>query len=229
MKKFAIAAILLFLSLNLTSCINIVRNIKVDKDGSGSENIILDFDKTFFDVMIAFATMTDSSNYEEVRDSLYNDEDFVKGIKDKLVNVPGLELKDIYSMTNPDSSKTIYASYTFDKIDILGISISDESPDALTNNVTVEYKDMGETIKFTYTEAEKQLDDDPNDSTYANLLEGIAEMFKGKEAVYNIEFDYDIVSSNATTTEGRKLTWRIPLDEKMLNRKGVYLEAILKK
>ena len=229
MKKFAIAAILLFLSINLTSCINIVRNIKVEKDGSGSENIILDFDKTFFDVMIAFATMTDSSNYEEVRDSLYNDEDFVKGIKDKLVNVPGLELKDIYSMTNPDSSKTIYASYTFDKIDILGISISDKSPDALANNVIVEYKDMGENIKFTYTEVEEQLDHDPNDTTYANLLEGIAEMFKGKEAVYNIEFDYDIVSSNATTTEGRKLTWRIPLDEKMLNRNGVYLEAVLRK
>lgn len=229
MKKFAFIAILLFFSLNLTSCINIVRNIKVNNDGSGSENIVLDFDKTFFDIMVAFATISDSSNTDAVRDSLYDDNDFISGIKNKLTGVPGITLNDIYSVTNPDSSKTLYANYNFDNISALGISISDESNQIMSNNVIVEYKDEGETIKFSYTEIRPSNEENPDDTTYNSLIEGVAELFKGKQSVFNIEFDYDIVSSNATSTNGRKLTWIIPLDEKMINREGVYLEAILRK
>jgi hypothetical protein len=229
MKKLAFIAILLFFSLNLTSCINIVRNIKVNKDGSGSENTIIDFDKTFFDVMVAFATISDSSNADAVRDSLYNDIDFISGIKGKLSGAPGITLDEIYSVTNPDSSKTLYASYNFDKVTNLGISISEESSHIMSNNVIIEYKDEGETIKFSYTELKPSNEENTNDTSYNNLIEGIAELFKGKQAVYNFEFDYDVVSSNATSTDGRKLTWIVPLDEKMTHRDGVYLEAILRK
>lgn len=229
MKKLAFIAILLFFSLNLTSCINIVRNIKVNKDGSGSENIVLDFDKTFFDVMVAFATMADSTNADAVRDSLYDDNDFIIGIKEKLTSIPGLELKDIYSQTNSDSSKTIYASYNFETINTLGISLTNESGQVLSSNIIVEYKDEGETIKFSYTELKPAPEENPGDTSYKSMIEGIAALFKGKQAVFNIEFDYDVISSNADSSDGRKLTWNIPLDEKMINREGVYIEAILKK
>ena len=229
MKKLAIIAILLFLSLNLTSCINITRNIKVNKDGSGSENMMLEFDKTFFDIMVSFATMGDSTNANAIRDSLYDDEDFISGIKEKLIGVPGLTLENIYSVTNADSSKTIFASYAFDNVDKLGISISDDSDQLLSEKIEVKYTDRGDDILFTYTELEDPEDVNGQDSTYTAIIDGIAELFKGKQAVYSFEFDYDVVTSNATTQDGRKLTWIVPLDEKMRNREKLHLEAILQK
>ncbi|MCB0723844.1 MAG: hypothetical protein KDC73_04030 [Ignavibacteriae bacterium] len=229
MKKLAIIAILLFLSLNLTSCINITRNIKVNKDGSGSENMMLEFDKTFFDIMVSFATMGDSTNANAIRDSLYDDEDFISGIKEKLIGVPGLTLENIYSVTNADSSKTIFASYAFDNVDKLGISISDDSDQLLSEKIEVKYTDRGDDILFTYTELEDPEDVNGQDSTYTAIIDGIAELFKGKQAVYSFEFDYDVISSNATTQDGRKLTWIVPLDEKMRNREKLHLEAILQK
>ena len=229
MKKLAIIAILLFLSLNLTSCINITRNIKVNKDGSGSENMMLEFDKTFFDIMVSFATMGDSINANAIRDSLYDDEDFISGIKEKLVGIPGLTLENIYSVTNADSSKTIFASYTFDNVDKLGISISDDSDQLLSEKIEVKYTDRGNDVLFTYTELEDPENTNGEDSTYTAIIDGIAELFKGKQAVYSFEFDYDVVSSNATTQDGRKLTWIVPLDEKMRNREKLHLEAVLQK
>lgn len=229
MKKFAITTILVFLSINLTSCIDITRNIKVNKDGSGSENLTLGFDKTFFDIMVSFATMGDSMNATAIRDSLYDDEDFIVGIKEKLVGVPGIELNDIYSTTNADSSKTIYASYNFDNVDKLGISISDESNQVLSEKVSVQYIDQGDKILFTYTELEDPESMDSDDTTYTALLDGIAELFSGKQGIYTFEFGYDLISSNATTTNGRKLTWIIPLDEKMRSREKLHLEAVLRK
>ena len=229
MKKLAIIAILLFLSLNLTSCINITRNIKVNKDGSGSENMMLEFDKTFFDIMVSFATMGDSTNANAIRDSLYDDEDFISGIKEKLIGVPGLTLENIYSVTNADSSKTIFASYAFDNVDKLGISISDDSDQLLSEKIEVKYTDRGDDILFTYTELEDPEDVNGQDSTYTAIIDGIAELFKGKQAVYSFEFDYDVISSNATTQDGRKLTWIVPLDKKMRNREKLHLEAILQK
>ena len=229
MKKLAIIAILLFLSLNLTSCINITRNIKVNKDGSGSENMMLEFDKTFFDIMVSFATMGDSINANAIRDSLYDDEDFISGIKEKLVGIPGLTLENIYSVTNADSSKTIFASYTFDNVDKLGISISDDSDQLLSEKIEVKYTDRGNDVLFTYTELEDPENTNGEDSTYTAIIDGIAELFKGKQAVYSFEFDYDVVTSNATTQDGRKLTWIVPLDEKMRNREKLHLEAVLQK
>ncbi len=229
MKKFALLSIILILCLNLTSCINITRNIKVNKDGSGSEFVILNFDKTFFDVMMAFATIGDSSRVIEVRDSLYNDDDFISDFKQKLSNVDGLVLKEIYSTTNEDSSKTMYIRYDFDRIDLLGISMGSSRDEVLSGKVTVLYEDQGENLKFSYLQEDSREQETENDSTYANLMEGVAEMFKGKEAVYNIEFSYDVLSSNAQLQDGRLLKWVYQMDDMVLNGNNVYLEAILKK
>ena len=179
--------------------------------------------------MVSFATMGDSTNANAIRDSLYDDEDFISGIKEKLIGVPGLTLENIYSVTNADSSKTIFASYAFDNVDKLGISISDDSDQLLSEKIEVKYTDRGDDILFTYTELEDPEDVNGQDSTYTAIIDGIAELFKGKQAVYSFEFDYDVISSNATTQDGRKLTWIVPLDEKMRNREKLHLEAILQK
>lgn len=229
MKKLALLSIIFILALNLTSCISISRNIKVNKDGSGSEYVILNFDKSFFDIMTAFATIGDSSKVLEVRDSLYNDDDFISDFKQKLSNVDGLTLKEIYSSTNPDSSKTMYISYDFDKIDLLGISMGSSKDEVMTGKVTVFYEDQGENVKFSYLQEDTRERETQSDSTYDDLMVQVAEMFKGKEAVYNIEFSYDVFSSNAQLQDGRLLKWVYQMDEMVLNGNNVYLEALLRK
>lgn len=229
MKKLALLSIIFILALNLTSCISISRNIKVNKDGSGSEYVILNFDKSFFDIMTAFATIGDSSKVLEVRDSLYNDDDFISDFKQKLSNVDGLTLKEIYSSTNPDSSKTMYISYDFDKIDLLGISMGSSKDEVMTGKVTVFYEDQGENVKFSYLQEDTRERETESDSTYDDLMMQVAEMFKGKEAVYNIEFSYDVLSSNAQLQDVRLLKWIYQMDELVLNGNNVYLEALLRK
>lgn len=229
MKKFALLSIVLILCINLTSCINISRNIKVNKDGSGSEFVTLNFDKTFFDLMTSFATMADSSLMQEVKDSLYNDEDFISDFKQKLSNVPGLTLQEIYSITNADSSKTMFIRYDFDRIDLLGIALGTSSNATLSENVTVTYEDQGENVKFSYLQKDEREMGTESDSTYSDLMTGVAELFKGKEAVFNIEFSYDVISSNAQSTDGRTLKWIFQMDEMILTGNNVFLETLLKK
>src|SRR5690606_38130524 len=144
-------------------------------------------------------------------------------------NVDGLVLKEIYSTTNEDSSKTMYIRYDFDRIDLLGISMGSSRDEVLSGKVTVLYEDQGENLKFSYLQEDSREQETENDSTYANLMEGVAEMFKGKEAVYNIEFSYEVLSSNAQLQDGRLLKWVYQMDDMVLNGNNVYLEAILKK
>jgi hypothetical protein len=228
MKKFALLIVFLILSLNFSSCISVSRNIKVNKDGSGSEFVIVNFDKTFFDIMTSLATISDSSKTSQVRDSLYNDDDFVRSFKEKLAAIPGLTLKEIYSSTNPDSSKTMYVSYDFDRIGLLAISIGDNKNEVISEDITVTYEDLGDKIQFSYNQRDPESEVE-KDSTYASIMEGVAETFKGKEAVYNIEFSYDIESTNAQIRDGRLLKWSYPMDELILNGNKVNLEALLKK
>jgi len=45
----------------------------------------------------------------------------------------------------------------------------------------------------------------------------------------NIEFPYDVISSNANYTEGRKLTWEIPVNYFLEKNKEFSLKAEMKK
>ncbi len=227
MKKLTIIAILLFLSVSFSSCINIVRNIKVNKDGSGSENATFVFDKMFFDVMTAFATMTDSSRITEVKDSLYNDADFISNFKQKLSGADGITLKEIYSETNLDSSKTLFFSYDFNSIDLLGVALSDDNDEVMGGEVIAKFIDDGNNVRFSYSQKNNSPED--ADSTYDNIMTGIAETFRGQETIYNIEFPYEIVSSNANMQDGRLLTWIIYMEDFIANKRDLYLEVVMKK
>lgn len=227
MKKFTLVAILLFLSISFSSCINIVRNIKVNKDGSGSEYVTFRFDKMFFDVMTAFATMSDSTRETEVKDSLYNDEDFISSFKIKLSGAEGINLKEIYSETNYDSSKTLFISYDFNSIELLGVALSDDNDEVMGGEVIAKFIDDGNNVMFSYSQKNNAPED--ADSTYDNIMKGVAETFRGQETVYNIEFPYDVISSNATRQDGRTLTWIVDMEDFIANKRDLYLEAVMKK
>lgn len=227
MKKFTIIAILLFLSISFSSCINIVRNIKVDKDGSGSETATFVFDKMFFDVMTAFATMSDTSRMAEIKDSLYNDEDFISSFKQKLTGADGITLNEIFSETNPDSSKTLFISYDFKSIELLGVVLSDNNDELMGGEAITKFIDDGGNVMFSYSQRNNAPED--ADTTYDNIMKGIAETFIGKQTVYTIEFPYDIVSSNATSQDGRTLTWTLDMEDLIANRRDIYLEVVMKK
>ncbi len=54
-------------------------------------------------------------------------------------------------------------------------------------------------------------------------------MFEGRLFTMNIEFPYDVISSNATSQDGRKLTWVRPMNVISAPGSKEIFEAELKK
>ena len=107
--------IILALTISLTSCLSFVRDIKIYKDGSGEETLTIEFGRDFMMMLVALVSAADSTREKNYTDSLYNDELFIQDTKAKYENMPGVNLIDITSKTNEDSSKTMTVTYLFDE------------------------------------------------------------------------------------------------------------------
>ncbi|CAF3936893.1 unnamed protein product [Rotaria sp. Silwood1] len=73
-------------------------------------------------------------------------------------------------------------------------------------NSKVYMKQQGKVIKFYYEMANQ--DPENSDNSMSDLN---SKMFDNKVFTLNIEFPYDVISSNATSQVGRKLTWVRPM------------------
>ena len=229
-KLFFLIIVIFVSTINLTSCLNIVRDIKINSDGSGKETLTIEFGSDFMGMLVAFASIGDSTNEQEIIDSLYNDEIFIQETKEKYSNMPGITLLDIFSTTNPDSSKTMKVIYLFDDISVIGSSFKMEGENLPESNTTVTYEEIGNEIYFKFFYESKEDDVTvETDSTDTNYKESFAQFFEGDKLVYNLEFDYDIISSNANNTDGRKLTWEIYLSDIYTMEDPLVLEAVLQK
>ena len=229
-KLFFLTIAIFVATINLTSCLNVVRDIKINSDGSGKETLTVEFGSDFMGMLVAFASIGDSTNEQGIVDSLYNDEIFIQDTKEKYSNMPGVTLLDIFSTTNPDSSKTMKVIYSFDEVSVIGSSFKMESKNLPESNTTITYEEKEDKIYFKYfyesKEDEVTVESDSADVSYK---ESFAKFFEGDKLVFNIEFDYDIISSNANNTDGRKLTWEINLSDIYTMEGPLVLEAVLQK
>jgi len=226
--KFINAVLILALGVMLNSCINTERNIKINKDGSGTENQTLDLSKEFYDIMIAMASAFDSTKTDSIRDSLYSDPDFIRNAENKIGGKDGLTLNSVTAVTNPDSSRTFRLSYNFDKVEKIATAMNiNNSDDDKKSKSDISYKESGDKVNFYYkyfssvdTSLQKMSDQQKKE---------FSSLFEGKALIFNIDFPYDIESSNATGVNGRTATWRFPIDKFYLEKSEFELKAILKK
>lgn len=215
-----ITAVLLF---QLSSCIEIERNIKINADGSGTESQRVNIDRTFYDMMIMLVSSVDSVKGKSIRDSLYNHEDFVKKVRSDFENSKDTELKRLEGVTNADSSTSYFIEYAFNNIDALG-KMTNTSPDGLgsESKADIKWVDSGKEIYFSLKYKDKEGEDNSSgkDMSY---------MFEGKQMRITVEFPYDVISTNAGNYSGRKADWIISMKGLTEDPSLLFLEARLKK
>jgi hypothetical protein len=182
-------------------------------------------------MIVALVVASDSTKKEGFIDSLYNDELFIQETKEKYSNIPGVTLLDINSKTNPDSSKTMNINYIFDDINLIGSSFNIGENDLQKGKTDITYEEQGDKIYFKYF-YQPQKDDEKIeevDSTGTNFKESFAKIFEDDKLEFHFEFDYDVVSSNATQTDERRLSWEFYLSDVYTFDGPLVLEAILQK
>lgn len=230
MKNFRMFFSILLLILSMTflsSCIDIKRNIKINADGSGNEKQEINVDKMFYQMIIGLTSAFDSTKALSIRDSLYNHTDILEGARANLENNKGLKVISLNGVTNSDSSSTYYLDYNFDKVEKIGFTTS-INPDKIgqtpENTPEVVWNDKGNKIIFTfkYTPATNDKDSD-------NMNQGLEYMFANKNMTFDIEFPFEIETTNALSYSGKTAKWVLSLQE-LYSQKDIFLmEATLKK
>lgn len=232
MRKKLFYLPLLFLAVSLftlSSCLDINRKIKVNPDGSGNEVQTFKIDKMFYDLIFGLVQGLDSGKAKTVKDSLYNHEDMLKTIRENLGKKEGIEIVSLTGVTNEDSSSTYIFDYNFNSVEKIGYA-TNISPKELSgvekNKSQVVWKDEGSTIYFSllYTP------DSNKDTTENENNKAFSFIFANKNVNFDIEFPYEIESSNAMNISGNKAVWTFPISDMMLEKdKRLFLEATLKK
>lgn len=211
-----------------SSCISINRNISVNKDGSGSEVLTIKFDKVFYEMMASMSSLMDSTRREGYLDSLYSDKIFVSKTKGKYDSIPGIKLIDISSVKDPDSSNSFVIKYEFDSLIKIGTSLDNINSGDTSDKTTVIYSKEGSDILFNYTYQESTPQGtQTNDSLSGEMRKGMSELFKGGNFTFEIQFPYEVISSNAVSSKDNKLRWEFSISDLMSTGK-MNLEALLK-
>ncbi len=201
MKKFYrhILILLSFVVL-FSSCVDMTRNIVLNKDGSGSEKMNINIGPQFFKMMQGLAALDTTKKVD-----VYNDSMIVTEIKKNFKQTDLITLNDITSVNTPDSGKNLLVDYSFTNLRAIALSLDDA--EAEKSKSVIYMKEQGNVIKF-YFEMANEENVNENSST-SDLNE---KLFDGKLFTMSIEFPYDVISSNSTSQDGRKLTWVRPMN-----------------
>ncbi len=183
-----------------SSCVDMTRNIVLNKDGSGSEKMNINIGSEFFKMMQGLAALDTTKKVD-----VYNDSMIVSEIKKNFKQTDLITLNDITSVNTPDSGKNLLVDYTFNKIEAIALSLDED--EAKNGKSEIYMKEQGDVIKFYFEMANEEEVKDSSSMTDLNN-----KMFEGRLYTMSIEFPYDVISSNATSQEGRKLTWVRPMN-----------------
>lgn len=206
--------VILFLS---SGCFDVKRDIKMNPDGSGDENLYVTLDKEFFERMDILATSDASGKWKKRADSIKNNSMIEDRIKIDMGRVGGTSVKEVKVTDNADGSKEIFLQYHFDEPIVL-LKVIKECTFTWSNQLPVQFS----TLKFQYDEgdlffkhttrkAERSFDDELMNSVFSPT-------YPAKRVTYTIEFPFDVKESNAMTSAGRMLTWEMTMENIMFNQ-----------
>ena len=203
--------------LFLYGCFDITREIKINPDGTGLENMHVTLDKELLDKMENVASMDKTGKWRKKVDTL-NDNGLLENmIRASVQRIGGTSIKELVVTTKPDGSKEIYLQYSFDEPTIL-VKVIKEGTFMFSNRLPVQFStikfldDEGNlTFKHTTRKAERSFDDE-------NMNSILESMYSSKKVTYTIEFPFDVKESNAMTHSGNTLTWQMTMEDAIHNQ-----------
>jgi len=206
--------VILFIS---SGCFDVKREIVMNPDGSGDENLYVTLDKEFFERMDILATSDATGKWKKRADSVKNNSMIEDRIKMDMGRVGGTSVKEVKVTTNADGTKEIFLQYHFDEPIVL-LKVIKECTFSWSNQLPVQFS----TLKFQYDEgdlffkhttrkAERSFDDELMNSVFSPT-------YAAKRVTYTIEFPFDVKESNAMTSSGRILTWEMTMENIMFNQ-----------
>lgn len=213
---FLIPFVILF-----SSCLDITRNIVIKKDGTGTEKMTVNLSREFFKMMQSLAAL-DTAKQKDVHD----DSEIISQINANFKNSEYISGLNVNSVLNADSSKTLSIKYNFNKISVLALDMENLSTQ---NDSLIYLKEQNGKMKFRYVLINENDDNQGSDPLNKSMNELNAKLFEGKIFTVNIEFPGDIISSNADSQNGRKLTWVFPMDVIKQAGSRRIIEAVYKK
>jgi hypothetical protein len=195
------------------------RNIVINKNGTGSESISINISRQFYAMMQGLADLDTTK-----KKNVYEDDEMIADIQEDFKNSKVVQDMTVSSVLNPDSSKSLTINYKFSQLSAIA-STFDDKESGTSDNSDIYLKEQDGIMKFHYelTDNPVKQSDDTTNSAFTK------KMFEGRTFTMSIEFPYDVITSNANTQDGRKLTWLIPMNELIKPGEERIFEAELKK
>ena len=206
--------VILFIS---SGCFDVKRDIKMNPDGSGDENLYVTLDKEFFERMDILATSDATGKWKKRADSVKDNSMIEDRIKMDMGRVGGTSVKEVKVTNNADGTKEIFLQYHFDEPIVL-LKVIKECTFSWSNQLPVQFS----TLKFQYDEGDlffKHTTRKANRSFDDELMNSVfSPTYPAKRVTYTIEFPFDVKESNAMTSAGRILTWEMTMENIMFNQ-----------
>jgi hypothetical protein len=216
-KKITLFPVVILVLFLFAGCFDMKREIRMNPDGTGLENMYVTLDKEFFDKMNSLAELDKTGKWKGKLDSLNDNTVLENSIVASLGRVGGTSIKELKITPGTDGSKEIYLQYSFDEPVVL-IKVSREGLFSFSNQLPVIYS----TVKFQYDEgdltfkhitrkADRSFNDELFNSTFSS-------MFPAKRVTYSIEFPFSVKETNASSSAGNMLFWESTIENLMFNQ-----------
>ncbi|MBX7043281.1 MAG: hypothetical protein K1X85_10285 [Ignavibacteria bacterium] len=228
-NRFVLTVAAAMIALIFSSCISVERRVKLETDGSGTEELKMIFHREFYTTLGTFAAMFDSTgSMAGVMDSMYNVTSDLNKLREQFSSTEGITLIDTYNEIQPDSSNLVFVKYAFNNVEKIGQSMNkvnsdfEESP----SRVTFDAEDGNRVFRYLYENSDTSMSQ-MGDSAGNQMMAGLAGLFTEGRFMFELDAPFDVVSSNATTQTGRKLVWDLKMSD-LISQKKYLLEAVMK-
>lgn len=218
-------AVLFSIALTFTSCINVKRDIKFYPNGSGTETVIISFDKSFFDTFETYASLDNSGNAHALLKIISDNTLWQNTILTDLQKTSGTSVKELSVVQLENGGKEIIITYTFDEPTAIIRSVKEVTfPFTNKTNViwaTLKFLDDKDKLKFKYVlrKAERSFSDSIGLSVFSELI-------NTGTVSYNIDMAFQVLSTNSQSQSGNLLSWEFPLKTILFDQAEMTAEMV---
>jgi hypothetical protein len=216
-KHVLFIGILIISLLTSGGCFDIKREIKMNPDGSGMEEMYVTLDKELLDKLGALASADVSGKWKKKLDSINDNGYFESNIRADVMKVGGISLKDLVVTANADGSKQVYMKYHFDEPTVL-VKMIKEGTFRYSNQLPVQFstiKFLDEESNLTFKHVTRKAERSFSDELMQSYL---SPLYSSHKVTYTIDFPFNVKESNATGTAGNSLTWEMTMENAITNQ-----------